>query len=159
MQAGMCLSALAENGVRRPLRIEELWPHQGLLVLKFSGVDSISAAETLAGCELQVPREERAQLAPGWTFVSDLIGCAVYDGDRELGRVEEVRFDAGEAPLLVVQSGAQELEIPYADAFLKELDPAGKQIRMILPEGMLDVNAPLTAEEKRAQGGGRNRGK
>jgi hypothetical protein len=29
------------------------------------------------------------------------------------------------------------------------VDPAKKQVRMRLPEGMLEVNAPLTEEEKR----------
>ena len=73
---------------RRELKIEELWPHKGFLVLKFEGVDSISDAETLIGCELQVPVAERSKLEPGWAYVSDLVGCAVFDGDREdwLGR-------------------------------------------------------------------------
>ncbi len=55
---GMRLWALPKDGdaPRRALEIEELWPHKGHLVLKFEGVDSISEAETLIGCELQVPR-------------------------------------------------------------------------------------------------------
>jgi len=61
-QPGMQLSALAQDGARHELQVEELWPHKGYLVLKFAGVDSISDAETLKGCELQVPREQRAQL-------------------------------------------------------------------------------------------------
>ena len=88
-QPGHAAVGLAEgwNGPRRELKIEELWPHKGYLVLKFEGVDSISEAETLIGCELQVPASERAQLEPGWTYVSDLVGCTVFDGDREIGRV------------------------------------------------------------------------
>src|ERR1700740_752058 len=65
---GMQLSALAEDGSRRALKIEEFWPHKGMLVLKFAGIDSISVAETLIGCELQVPHSERAQLEPGWNY-------------------------------------------------------------------------------------------
>ncbi len=142
------LFALADDGTRQELRVESLWPHQGRLVLKFAGVDSISAAERLLGCELQVPRDQRSQLEPGWTYVSDLIGCIVSDGGREVGKVNDVRFGAGEAPLLIVQAGSKEYEIPYAAAFLENLDIEQKQIRMRLPEGMLEVNAPLTEEEK-----------
>ena len=76
-----------ETAPRRELKIEELWPHKGYLVLKFEGVDSISEAETLIGCELQVPAAERSKLEPGWAYVSDLVGCAVFDGDREIGLV------------------------------------------------------------------------
>jgi len=77
---GMRLWALLRSGERRQVQIEGLWPHKGLVVLKFEGVDSISDAELLIGAELQLPRTERAQLEPGWTYLSDLIGCVVFDG-------------------------------------------------------------------------------
>lgn len=149
----MQLWALPRDGVgpRRDLKIEELWPHKGYLVLKFEGIDSISDAETLVGCELQVPAGERSTLDPGWAYVSDLVGCAVFDGDREIGLVADVQFGAGEAPLLIVKSGSSEYEIPYAEAYLKSTDLEHKKIRMALPEGMLELNAPLTAEEKEQQ--------
>ncbi len=150
---GMRLWALPKDGdgPRRELQIEELWPHKGYLVLKFEGVDSISEAETLIGCELQVPVGERSKLEPGWAYVSDLVGCVVFDGDREIGLVADVQFGAGEAPLLIVKAGSKEYEIPYAEAYLKSTDLEHKKIYMILPEGMLELNAPLTAEEKEQQ--------
>ena len=148
---GMKLSAMTRGGSRRELDVEELWPHKGHLVLKFLGVDSISDAEQLVGCELQVPREQRAELEPGWSYISDLAGCLVFDGERKIGIVAEVRFGAGEAPLLIVKSGAQAYEIPYAEAYLKRVELAHRRIEMQLPEGLLDLNAPLTEEEKLAQ--------
>ena len=150
---GMQLQALPrEAGHRRELEVEELWPHKGLLVLKFAGVDSISEAEALVGCELQVPSSQRSRLETGWNYVSDLVGCVVFDRDREIGRIEDVQFGAGEAPLLIVRDEAAKLvEIPFAEAYLKGVDVDRKQVRMNLPEGLLEVNAPLTAEEKREQ--------
>jgi 16S rRNA processing protein RimM len=142
--------ALKADGGRQGLELESFWPHQDLMVLKFAGVDSISEAETLVGCELQITGGERAELEPGSAYVSDLAGCAVFDGEREIGKVADVQFGAGEAPLLIVR-GAKEFEIPFAEAYLTSVDLAHKQIRMQLPEGMLDVNAPLTAEEKEQQ--------
>jgi 16S rRNA processing protein RimM len=153
---GMRLFALDEAGQRRQLQVEELWPHKSHLVLKFEGIDSISDAETLLRCELQVPQAERAELESGWTYVSDLTGCIVFDGDREIGTLVEVQFGAGEAPLLIVRDksrGKQNppYEIPFAEAYLAGVDLAAKQVRMRLPEGMLEINAPLTEEEKREQ--------
>jgi len=147
--AGLRLFALDDAGKRRKLEVEDLWLHKGHLVLKFQGVDSIADAETLLRCELQVPRAERGQLNPGWTYISDLTGCTVFDWDREVGRVEGVQFGAGEAPLLIVQ-GNQKVpyEIPYAEAYLVKVDLAGKQVWMRLPEGMLEINGPLTEDEK-----------
>ena len=147
---GMKLLALPRNSAsRRELEVEELWPHKGLLVLKLAGVDSISEAETLIGSELQVPRSQRSQLQAGWNYVSDLVGCAVLDQGRDIGRIEDVQFGAGEAPLLIIRDPAANLlEVPFAEAYLDGVDMERKQVRMKLPEGLLEVNAPLTAEEK-----------
>jgi 16S rRNA processing protein RimM len=148
---GMKLLALDQKAARRELQIESLWPHKGLLVLKFLGVDSMNDAEALIGAELQVPGTERAELDPGWTYLSDLIGCAVFDHGIEIGRIEGVQFGAGEAPLLAVASAEKRFDVPFAEAYLEGIDAARRQVRMNLPDGMLEINAPLTAEEKREQ--------
>ena len=149
----MKLWALGKSGgPRAELEIEGLWPHKGLLVLKFRGVDSMSAAEALIGTELQVPATARAQLDRGWNYVSDLVGCIVFDGVREIGRIEDVHFGAGEAPLLIVAAGSGEkFDVPFAEAYLESVDVAKRQVRMNLPEGMFEINAPMTPEEKQHQ--------
>ena len=155
--AGMKLLALAKTppetqDLRRKLQVEDLWPHKGMLVLKFAGVDSISDAENLVGAELQVPRSERAELETGWTYVSDLVGCVVLDHGCEVGRIEDVQFGAGEAPLLIVTSEAgKRFDVPFAEAYLEAVDVARRHVRMKLPEGMLEINAPVTADEKLQQ--------
>jgi 16S rRNA processing protein RimM len=150
---GMKLFVLPKSqDSRRELEVEDLWPHKGLLVLKFRGVDSIFDAELLIGSELQVLSTQRADLEPGWSYISDLIGCVVLDQSREIGRIEDVQFGAGEAPLLMVANAAgKKFEVPFAEAYLEAVDTAQRQVRMNLPEGMLEVNAPVTAEEKKEQ--------
>ena len=150
----MRLWALGKDGQRRQVTLEDLWPHKSLLVLKFQGIATISDAEPLVGAELQLPRSERAELEPGWTYLSDLIGCMVFDGQREVGEIEDVQFGAGEAPLLVVRNKEQKsaklpYEIPFAEAFLEKLDLEHKQVRMKLPEGLVEVNEPVKKERSR----------
>lgn len=161
LHPGLRVFALAEDDSRLELKIEHVWPHRDWMVLKFAGIGSISDAEPLIGSELQVPLSERAQLEPGAAYVSDLVGCAVLDcrteaghteaHGREIGVVRDVRFGAGEAPLLVIGSGKLEIEIPFAQEFLVRIDLEHKRIEMNLPQGLLEVNAPLTEEEKRHQ--------
>jgi 16S rRNA processing protein RimM len=140
-----------------PLQIAEVAAHwlpvgknAGRIVLRFAGIDSIEQAEQLAGFEVLVPLAERTPLADGAAYISDLIGCTVYDRDRPLGTVAAVdfpttpdgtrRLDAA-APLLVLASpSGDELLIPFARAFLIALDPAAKSIRMALPEGLAELN-------------------
>jgi 16S rRNA processing protein RimM len=156
---GMRLLALPRepNRIRRELEVQDFWPHKGLLVFKFAGVDSISEAETLVGCELQVPQSQRSELQAGWNYVSDLVGCSLLDRGRDIGRIEDVEFGAGEAPLLIVRDVSRRVEIPFAEAYLDSVDLERRQVRMNLPEGLLEVNAPLTAEEKREQAEGRKK--
>lgn len=156
--AGMKLFALPKSQdsklqeTRRALELEGLWPHKGLVVLKFRGVDTMNDAELLIGSELQVPGAERADLEPGWNYVSDLIGCVVLDHGREIGRIEDVQFGAGEAPLLIVATSAgKKFDVPFAEAYLEDVGTAQRQVRMNLPEGLLEVNAPVTKEEKQEQ--------
>jgi 16S rRNA processing protein RimM len=148
----MKLQALDRSEGRRELQVESLWPHKELLVLKFRGIDSMSDAEGLIGAELQVPRVERAGLEQGWTYVSDLAGCTLVDNGQELGTIEDVQFGAGEAPLLVVVGKTgKKFDVPFAEAYLEAVDTTRKQVRMKLPEGLLEINAPMTAEEKQQQ--------
>jgi 16S rRNA processing protein RimM len=141
------------------VELEDYWDHKGRVILKFAGVDSISEAETLIGCEIQISREDRAELEPGAVYVSDLKDCAVLvieaGGEREIGRVDNVVFGAGEAPLLMVRQGekksGKEYLIPFAEEYIQSSDLDAKRIVMVLPEGMLELDAPLSANEKRRQ--------
>jgi len=156
-QAGRLAGLIGGNEKRRELEVEDLWPHKEWLVLKFLGVDSMTEAEALIGCELQVPLSQRADLGAGWNYVSDLVGCTVLDQGHEIGRIADVQFGAGEAPLLVVVDGAgKKFDVPFAEAYLKGVEGIGvdldrREVRMNLPQGMLEINASLTAEEKREQ--------
>ncbi len=153
------LWALQNDGKRRELDLEEFWPHKGRMVFKFAGIESIDDAETLVGSEIQIPREQRAELEEGTVFVSDLVGCAVtaHSGDespRTLGRIDDVIFGAGEAPLLQVKDGKKEYLLPYVERFVETMDLAARQIALKVPEGLLDLDAPLNKEERERQARG-----
>jgi 16S rRNA processing protein RimM len=135
---------------RRRLDLDEHWFHKGMVVLKFAGVDSISDAETLVGSEIQIPRSERAALGSDEFYVSDLAGCTVTDSGREIGRIKDVQFGTGEAPLLVIQ-GEKEYLVPFAAAYIEKIALEQKRLEMKLPEGLLELDAPLNQEEKQRQ--------
>ena len=146
--------SVAAEPNRRKLDLDEHWFHKGMVVLKFAGVDSISDAETLVGSEIQIPRSERAALGSDEFYVSDLIGCTVTDSGREIGRVvgrvRDVQFGSGEAPLLVIE-GEKEYLVPFAAAYIEKIALEQKRLEMKLPEGMLELDAPLNQEEKQRQ--------
>ena len=152
------LTALLADGSRCELELDHLWPHGRRLVFKFSGVDSISEAESLAGAELQIRLEQRAELKPGAAYVGDLIGCRVCASQggaaaEDIGSVTEVMFGAGSAPLLIIRDpfSGRERMVPFAEEYIGRLDLGQRLIELKLPQGMLDLDAPLSQEEKDEQ--------
>jgi 16S rRNA processing protein RimM len=140
----------------RKVQLESHWLHKGRIVLKFAGIDSISDAELLRGLDVAIPAAERAPLDDGSVYISDLIGCHVIDihsNQRDAGEVVNVDRDTTATPLLVVRAPGQkdEVLIPFAKAFLRKVDLDAKRIEMELPEGLLEVNSPLTPEELAAK--------
>lgn len=142
----------------RQVRVESYWRHKGRVVLKFAGVDSMNAAEELRGMELVVPFSARMPPGEDAVYISDLIGARIIDvsqGDaRDAGEILNVQL-AGEEPAMLVVNAPQHAEpvlIPFAKAYLRRIDLAAKRLEMVLPEGLLDVDAPVGAEERDAPG-------
>ncbi|HEX3878520.1 MAG TPA: ribosome maturation factor RimM [Bryobacteraceae bacterium] len=120
--------------------VETTWFHNGTLVFKFRGIDSISDAEPLSRSEVRVPLSERTPLEAGEFFQSDLIGCEVIEratGER-LGTVQD--WDDGGGSGLLVLDG--DLLIPFTRSICVEIDPASRRIAVELPPGLKDLNRP-----------------
>ena len=120
--------------------VESTWFHQGTLIFKFRGIDTISDAEPLTGAEVRVPLSQRTPLAAGEFYQDDLIGCQVIDRatGQALGSVSGWQ-DGGGAGLLVVNG---DLLIPFARSICLLIDPAARRIEVDLPAGLKDLNRP-----------------
>ena len=125
--------------------------NEGRVVLHFSGVDSITEAEKLAGNDVIVSKDERVLLTDSSVYVSDLIGCELFDGGDLVGTVEDVQFAMTSdgrrrleeaAPLLVVLTPAQdEVLVPYVANFVVEENLPAKRLTMSLPDGLFSLNS------------------
>jgi len=135
----------------RPVNILSCRLHGGQAVFQFEGVASISDAEKLRGLELQVPLGDRVSLPPSRHYISDLIGCAVWEEGSAvpLGTVREVQplgapgqseRRAAESWLLAVETAQGELLIPLAAEICTRVDTAARRIDVRLPEGLRDLN-------------------
>jgi 16S rRNA processing protein RimM len=123
-----------------PAALEHTWFHNGTLIFKFQGVDTISDAQALTGSEVRVPASQRVPLEADEFFLSDLVGCAVVDrrtGDP-LGSVTGWE-DSGGSGLLVLEGG---LLIPFARSICVSIDPAARRIEVELPAGLKELNRP-----------------
>jgi len=155
------LAPSARTASPEPATIDAHWlpvgRNAGRIVLHFAGVDSIDKAEQLAGKEVLIPIAERMPLDPGAAYISDLVGCTVYDRGNALGIVDSVEFPTtpdgtrrleDAAPLLALTSPTgDEILIPFANAYLVDMDLPGKTIRMSLPDGLADLNTTTPKPE------------
>jgi 16S rRNA processing protein RimM len=119
--------------------ITSAWEHKGDWVIKLAGIDTIEAAERLRGGDLWVKQADRASLAEGEFFQSDLTGCQLIDsrtGDP-VGIVEGWQ-EYGGPPLMEVRNGEREHLVPFVGP-LCEVDLQAKTIRTELPEGLLEL--------------------
>jgi len=129
-------------------------------VFHFAGCGSIGDAEKWRGCGVLLPMAERISLPAGKYFVTDLIGCTVFEvaeqesklassacslevAPRVVGTVRDVFFP-GEGvagtPLLQVETAAGELLVPLAEDICGRVDVAARRIEVRLPEGLHELN-------------------
>ena len=152
----------------RRVGVKSFWIHKnqrgqnqlGQGVFHFEGCASISEAEKFRGLPVLLPFAQRVTLPAGQYFVSDLIGCSVFERPTEapvvssapcslaeapifIGKVSDVQF-TGEhisgTPVLAVDTHGGELLIPLAEDICERIDVAARRIDVILPEGLRDLN-------------------
>ncbi len=106
-------------------------------IVGFAGCSSIADARRLVGLDIQIPIEQRRRLPAGVYYVTDLIGCTVYEhpSGEALGTVRDV-LSTGGAPLLVVDTPQGELLVPFAEELCPEVNPSARRIAVWLPEGL-----------------------
>lgn len=153
-----------DAGEPRRVGLQNFWidrNHPGQGVFHFEGCGSISEAESLRGLDVLLPIEERVELPAGHYFVTDLMGCTVFElpetatklaspacaaeeAPRVLGTVRDVFF-LGEGvagtPLLQVETSAGEVLIPLAEEICTRIDVVARRVEVRLPEGLKDLDA------------------
>lgn len=129
------------QGEHREATLQEAWRQRDRWVLKFEGIDSISAAEQLRGWKVRISGEELGPPPKGEHYLADLIGCRVLDKKtgREIGIVDEV-LDPGGSLLLQVMGTGGEILVPFVEEICWEVSEDRREIRVSLPEGLEELN-------------------
>jgi len=153
----------AGNSQPRRVGVKDFWIDQNRraqAVFRFEGCTSIPEAEKFRGLHVLLPIEQRVMLPAGQYFVSDLIGCAVFENPTEIpsvtsspcslaeapmmiGKVSDVQFtgeDVSGTPVLVVDTRTGELLIPLAEDICTRIDVVARRIDVSLPEGLRELN-------------------
>ena len=123
-----------------PLELEAFRFHKQRILLKFSGIDDIGAAEGLRGHEVRIDRENLLDLPHGTYYQFDLVDCVAKDGrGHTIGRVTEV-LEAGGHFLLTLRRDQKELLVPFARDIVRSVDLSNKELICELPPGLEDLS-------------------
>lgn len=116
-----------------PIRLKQVRPHKGRLLIRIEGVDDADAAGAFVGAVLYAARQD-VVLNEGEYFDEDLVGCAVCGtDDSAYGTVERVEhYPAGD--MLVVAGHL----VPMVRAIVCEIDLDRRRIVIDPPAGLLD---------------------
>jgi 16S rRNA processing protein RimM len=125
----------------QPLTVASVQPYKGRQIVRFEGVDSVTAAEPLEGRAVLVPASVRPALDEGEYYMADLVGCDVVllSTGQSVGTVSGWQEFGGPATLEVERAGTVVL-IPFVRKVCVEIDPAARRIVIDPPEGLLELN-------------------
>lgn len=151
---------LRAPGISLPSRsavVERSRLHQGRIVLKLAGCDSMNDAERLRDFDVVVPWEQRTPLSADAVYVAELAGCVLIDTrtGTSIGSILDVDRESSNTELLVVQTAeGRELLVPFVRAYLPQLDLVARTLHMHLPEGLIELETQDATPELPSQPAG-----
>jgi 16S rRNA processing protein RimM len=120
--------------------VEKLTLDRNAYILKLKGVDSLAAADALAGRDVCAAASDFQTLGADSFYDFQVIGSRVLTRDgAEVGEVA-AELDAGGPVLLVVRRGDRDVYIPFTEAICVKVDPKAGEVVIDPPEGLLDLN-------------------
>lgn len=113
-----------------PVEVEAHRSQGENFLIKLRGVDDRNAAALRTGKTVRVPLAALPPPPADEIYWHDLEGMTVFNASGEdLGRVGSV-FDNGAHAVLVIREGSRERLIPFVPAYVLEVDPAGRMLRV-----------------------------
>lgn len=123
---------------KAPLEVLKIQPHKNVVIAQFAGVDSIEKAEALRNKVLYIKRSDAA-VPDGRYFVSEIIGCRVFDSETgaEYGVICNVS-ETGANDVWHIKKDEKEYLLPAIKDVVKRVDIDGERIEISPMKGIFD---------------------
>lgn len=105
--------------------------------VKLEGLDTKEAARRMVRREVWVREEDFSRVA-GKSAPISLVGFRLFDGVRDLGEILEV-IEQPHQVLCRIDLEGREALIPLHEETLRGIDQKRREVRVELPDGLLDV--------------------
>lgn len=112
-------------------------PNNNIVLIKFSGVDSIEEASQLKGTKLYIKRED-ADIGDRH-FIDELIGCEVFDSlsNAKLGCINDVT-QLPSNDVWHIKNGEKEYLLPAIDSVINNIDVENNKVIITPLKGIFD---------------------
>lgn len=129
------------DGILVPFYIEEYrFRSDETALLKLEGIDTMDRAREFTNCDVFFPRELTDSNDEEMTWVQ-IVGFTLVDDiyNKVIGKILSVDDSTQNILFEVETPEGKNLLVPAADEFIKDVDSKKQQIRVQLPEGLLDL--------------------
>lgn len=114
--------------------------HKDGLKVKVSGLSNRNQSESLIGQSVYISEDFFTSEDGDSIYLSEIENFLVIDQVLgELGRIKSFSYN-GAQDLLVVNYKNKDIEIPFVEDFVEEINYDEKTIRMNLPDGLIEIN-------------------
>lgn len=122
----------------KKLEVKSAKPHGNVVLAAFGGVDTIEDAERLRGSVIYIDRKD-VKLPEGRYFVSDLMGCTVFDADsgETLGVITDISETGANDVWHITRNGTEYL-VPAIDDVLVSVDVEAEKVIIRPLKGIFD---------------------
>ena len=128
----------ADGEGKNKLKIKSAKPHGNVVLMTIDGVDSIESAEKLRGSVIYIDRKD-VKLPEGRYFISDILGCTVYDADTNevLGTLSDVT-ETGANDVWHIKNNGKEYLVPAIADVFGEVNPEENSVVIRPLKGIFD---------------------
>ncbi|HEY8464941.1 MAG TPA: ribosome maturation factor RimM [Bacillota bacterium] len=108
------------------------------VILKFEGIDDLTAAAALGRGYLLIPRAERPSLPAGRYYYDEIIGLKVFTVSGEfLGEVEQI-LATGANDVYCVRKLSRQVLVPALKSVVRQINLEEGRMEVDLPAGLME---------------------
>ncbi len=113
--------------------------HKGIVLLQFEGFEDINKVLNFKDEYVYVDEDDKVELPEKHYFISDLLGCSVYDKmESFIGTITDVIQNSGNDVYVVTNESGKDYLIPAVEAFVVLVDVESKKMIVDPIEGMIE---------------------
>jgi len=130
---------IEQNGQLVPYFIDSISLKTNQALVKFEGIDTQEAAQTLLSCPLYLPLAVLPDLDEDNFYLHEVVDFDVLDKEKGLlGKVVNI-YTLSRNNLIAMEYQGKKILIPIQDDIVGKVDKVKKTIEVNLPDGLLET--------------------